>query len=133
MNTVIQEIKEFLFKIFGENTKYFTFVCIPASTKGLNTLRYKLFTLLLCDILNMHNAFDHIIVEKDREAKHLTGKITYGNLKFDEEYFKGKTVLLFDDIITTGRSMNRMKSLLENMGAKVIGAIAIGKTTHTLK
>ena len=49
---------------------------------------------------------------------------------YDEEYFRGKYVLLFDDIVTKGETMLKYKSDMEKMGATVIGGICIGKTKH---
>ena len=51
-------------------------------------------------------------------------------IKYDEEYFRGKYVLLFDDIVTKGETMLKYKSDMEKMGATVIGGICIGKTKH---
>ena len=44
--------------------------------------------------------------------------------------FKDKYVILFDDVITSGRSMENFKRLLEGSGAKVIAGLSIGKTRH---
>lgn len=66
---------------------------------------------------------------RDATPKHLGGD---GNptIEINSNYFRGKYVVLFDDIITSGRSMSRMKSLLESAGANVICGLSIGKTKH---
>ncbi len=48
----------------------------------------------------------------------------------DSIFFKGKYVLLFDDVITSGRSMERLKQKLESVGAIVIAGLSIGRTKH---
>lgn len=49
---------------------------------------------------------------------------------FDREFFKGKYVLLFDDVITKGISMSIFKRKMESLGAIVVGGLALGKTKH---
>lgn len=48
----------------------------------------------------------------------------------DSEYFKDRYVIIFDDLITRGRSMIVMKRDLEKCGAKVICGFSVGKTKH---
>ena len=54
----------------------------------------------------------------------------YSFNQFDENSFKGKFVLLFDDVSTTGASIYNYKMRIEKLGAKVIGACTIGRTKH---
>lgn len=77
----------------------------------------------------MDNAFEHIQVVEDATPKHLGGTGT-PVLHFDENFFKGRYILLFDDVITKGNSMLRFKLKLEALGATVIAGVSIGKTTH---
>ena len=77
----------------------------------------------------MLNAYKHIHFKSDGDAKHLGGT-EKANISFDEDFFKGKYVVMFDDIITSGKSMERMKKKLESFGAVVLGGISIGKTKH---
>lgn len=112
-----------------EYLKYITLACIPASKIKVNELRYKDFSYRLCELTGMNNSFDHIIRIKDKEEKHLGGSSDpLDGIHFDEHYFQGKYVLLFDDVITRGRSMLTFKHKLESMGAIVIGGISIGRT-----
>jgi Predicted amidophosphoribosyltransferases len=46
------------------------------------------------------------------------------------DWFYGKYVLLFDDVITRGRTMLRYKEILERKGAIVVGGFTLGKTKH---
>ena len=119
---IIPMIKDKLFETFGEHDlQYLTLVCIPASTSRKNELRYKKFSNKLCKATGMINSFSQIKREIDIEAKHenldgLPTNILEG-LIFDERFFKGKYVLLFDDIITKGNNMLIMASKLTSLGA----------------
>lgn len=132
LNKVIPMIKDNLLKTFEEkNLKYLTLVCIPASSQLKTQARYKEFSQRICNELGMINAYPHITVTKEKEEKHLGGSdLDINKLHFDEEFFKGKYVLLFDDIITKGKSMVTFKNKMESLGAIVIGGLALGKTKH---
>lgn len=44
--------------------------------------------------------------------------------------FKGKFVVLFDDVRTSGKSLEHERQTLEGFGATVICAITLGQTSH---
>jgi predicted amidophosphoribosyltransferase len=75
----------------------------------------------------MYNGFEHITITKEKEKSHLGGtdKAEYN---IDGNYFNGKYIILFDDVVTRGRSMQEFKQLLENRGATIICALSIGRT-----
>ena len=114
---------------FGNNLRKLVFVPITASTRENNELRYEKFSTMICESTGMTNGYPYIHIVKDAVPKHLGGD---GNptLQFDESSFKGKFVLLFDDVATTGSSIYKYKILIEQLGAKVIGAFTIGRTKH---
>lgn len=132
LNLVIPMLKDKLLKTFeAKNLKYITLVCIPASSQSKTKARYEEFSQRICNELGMINAYPYIVVTEEKEAKHLGGSdLDTKKLHFDEEFFKGKYVLLFDDIITKGKSMIAFKHKMESLGAIVIGGLALGKTKH---
>ena len=58
--------------------------------------------------------------EKNIESVHI--------IKFNRDFFNGKKVLLFDDIITRGFSYARFACEIENFGAEVLGGYFLGRT-----
>lgn len=105
----------------------FTFVCIPASNNDDNERRYKEFSEYVCSELGMRNAFTHIHITKEKTPKHLGGS-DKAEYSYDEYFFSEAQIVLFDDVVTTGGSIERFKSTLEGMKASVICAVSIGKT-----
>ena len=122
---VIEKIKNSF-----DNVDNLTFACIPASTTYSNISRFKSFSKNVCDVLGINNAFDHIKIIKEKSPKHVTNIENYCVLDFDKDFFRGKSVILFDDVVTKGNSMRRFISQLENIGAKVLGCISIGRTYY---
>jgi len=79
----------------------------------------------------MNNAYSHITVVTAKEERRSGGtSIDTSKLSFDDSYFDGKYVLLFDDIITRGDSMRTFKTKMESLGAIVVGGLALGRTKH---
>ena len=51
-------------------------------------------------------------------------------IDFDEDWFSGKSVVTFDDVITRGITWATYADQLENLGAHVIGGIFLAKTHY---
>ncbi len=107
-----------------------TFVCVPASSRSTNEIRYKLFSSKVCESSGVRNAFSYIDIIKEKTPAHLspTHEVEPAEYSFDRWFFNNANVILFDDIITTGRSLAAFKRELESLGANVICAISIGRT-----
>ena len=43
----------------------------------------------------------------------------------DAELMKGKRILVVDDVISTGESLNALETLVEKAGGKIVGRMAI--------
>ena len=129
LENLLPRISQLLSSTFGKDIYKLVLVCIPAANKANHDARYKEFSNKLTELTGMTNSFEHIQIVADATPKHLGGT---GNptLHFDEDFFKDKYVILFDDVITSGRSMIAFKIRLERMGAKVIAGMSIGKTKH---
>ncbi len=132
LDVVIPKIKSKLVATFGmDSLQYLTFVCIPASSAVKTQARYEKFSLRLCSETGMINAYEHMQVIASCQEKKFGGSgISANNVSFDNSFFRGKYVLLFDDVITKGDSMLRFKRKMEELGAVVVGGFSIGKTTH---
>lgn len=105
-----------------------TLVCLPASNAFNHRLRFERFSNDLCQALGMTNGFDHLQILKDHTPTHEGGDLHDGYWHYDGEFFKGKQVLFFDDVITQGHHMKHFGDALEKLGATVVGGIFIGHT-----
>lgn len=108
-------------------------VCIPASTKYAHVRRWKRFSQLLCRKTGAIDGFQYVNVLAGRKRAHTTGEYELAtNIKhlvsFDADFFRGKRVLVIDDIYTTGRSSDAFIAAVERTGATVTGAMFLAKT-----
>lgn len=129
LNLVLPKLVKVINHYFGSKKTKLTLVCIPSSKRIVTERRYKDLAQRLCNATGMSNGYDYVSVTSDGEAKHLGGTSS-AEFGIDNNYFKDRYVLLFDDVITSGSSMERFKRLLECAGATVIGGLSIGKTKH---
>lgn len=134
IKTVFIDLQCALTHFFGNLLPNLTLVCLPASTKQATIRRFKSFSDLVCRELGMINGFDYINITKDglskRDPNNDTGHSIPVEVSIDKDFFKGKYVLLFDDVITSGSTIELFKLKLENVGASVIGAVSVGRTKH---
>ena len=129
LQTVTKLVEDALRSAFGSKTEYLTLVCLTASTQRKTELRYKEFTTQVCKDLNMNNAYSHIQVIEGGSAKHDGGDGS-SRVSYDRYFFSGKYVVLFDDVRTTGHSLEQERQTMEELGAKVICAITIAQTIY---
>ena len=117
---------------FGSLCDTITFACIPACTAVANAIRYEEFAEEVCRLTGATNAYKAITIEGERLAVHenQNGKNIESVyiIKFNRDFFNGKKVLLFDDIITRGFSYARFACALEAFGASVLGGFFLGRT-----
>lgn len=117
---------------FGAETGNVVLACIPASSKAANEARYETFANEVCRLAGTMNAFQAVTIEGERLAIHETrGSKVVSNVQvinFDKDFFKGKKVLVFDDILTQGFSYARFACALESYGAEVLGGYFLGRT-----
>lgn len=111
----------------SNNLSELTLVCIPASTISKNKARYQNFSSELCSSLNMKNAFEYITITREKTESHLGGTDN-AEYSFNKPFFNDSKVVIFDDVVTKGHSMQCFKNILEGLGATVVCAISIGRT-----
>jgi predicted amidophosphoribosyltransferase len=126
-------------KAFSEDVDYLNldspisnwWLCIiPASTKEKTETRFKNFCEKFCELTRMNNGYSLIINKSDRNAVHLQEDRSSVNVleSIDFKDIKGKNILLFDDIYTTGKSFLKVARRLKALGAGEIVGLFLGKT-----
>ena len=135
---VAQMTARHLQELFGSRITSIVFSCVPASTAEKNELRYKRFSERVCELTHAINGYPHMQVSAGRLAVHEhrrdeTEARTTQMADYDTDFFKGKDVLLFDDIITKGISYATTADNLEACGANVLGGLFLAKTFYKVR
>lgn len=136
---VAQMVDSYLKKEYGEEVKDMVFLCVPASRQEVNRSRYKEFCKEVSRLSGIQNGYSHLILMEDRLAIHERRRggekeITKVSIMdFDRAFFKGKKVLVFDDIITTGGSYALFAEEVEKHGAQVVGGLFLARTHYKYK
>ena len=129
---VAQVVAQRLVKMFGAAVTDITLVCIPASSAEKNERRYKTFAAEVSRLTGCANGYEAVKVEGERLAihEHRGSKRLQSTqvISFDKEYFAGRKVVIFDDILTLGHTYARFACALEALGATVIGGLFLGRT-----
>jgi len=129
LNIMIAEFIKQVLEIDHDN-KNFIFCIIPASTTFNNQVRYKKFCNEISNYLKIVNGFEYItrIIDKEKSTKigkgnidPLLGITLHSNL-IDQN------IILFDDVITRGESMAKLKINLLKLGVKSIECFSLFNT-----
>lgn len=134
VDAVLPQLRKVLCHYFGNLVSKLTIVPVLASTKIVSDRRYRDIMERICSELGLYNGYPHLTIKKEGISKNdpsnNTGHSIPPEVEYDHYFFKDKYVILFDDVITSGASMERCKCLLEATGATVIGGLSLGKTKH---
>lgn len=111
----------------ADDLKDLTLVCIPASTRDANRRRYMFFSEQLCRVTGMTNGFQYVSIVREKIPSHQGGREP-GTYAYDQAFFNGRRVLLFDDVLTRGQSSGQVIRELQACGAKVEACVFLAKT-----
>lgn len=135
---VAQRTAERLLTLYGEDCMNIVFSPIPASSSEKNEIRYKAFCQRVCELTSAINGFEHVSVSGERLTVHENRKTEkdvrkVNVIEFDKAFFNGKSVVVFDDVITKGLSYAIYANQLESLGANVLGGMFLARTHYKVK
>lgn len=135
---VAQRTAERLLTLYGEDCMNIVFSPIPASSSEKNEIRYKAFWQRVCELTSAINGFEHVSVSGERLTVHENRKTEkdvrkVNVIEFDKAFFNGKSVVVFDDVITKGLSYAIYANQLESLGANVLGGVFLARTHYKVK
>lgn len=123
---------------YGASCCDIVFSPVPASTNEKNEIRYKAFCQRVCELTGAINGYSHVVVSGERMTIHENRKAEkevrkVNIIEFDGTFFNGKSVIVFDDVITKGLSYATYATQLESLGAKVLGGVFLARTHYKVK
>lgn len=131
--TVADLVCNELRSLTGSVTKEVMLACVPTSNNKKYVKRFARLSELVAAELQQQNAFPYIEIFGFRDAKHLNRDHMVHDdscyqVRLDPHFFQGKKVVIFDDLITSGRSAEAFRQMLEEAGAEVLGGIFLAET-----
>lgn len=120
---------------YGASCADIVFSPVPASTREKNEVRYKAFCQRVCELTGAVNGYEHVSVSGERLSIHENRKAEkeirkVNVLEFDSAFFHGKSVVVFDDVISKGLSYATYAHQLESLGANVLGGLFLARTHY---
>ena len=122
-NIIVESIKK-----EGVNLENTCLMIIPASKLEKTNKRFEYFCSIVAKVLNIENGFNYLSAIEHEETKGTSNKNITPYLTINSEQYKGKNVLLFDDVITSGSSFKQVSAKLLETGAKSVTGIFFQKT-----
>lgn len=129
-------------KIINENVKFDILTCVPTSAKNKKKRGYnqaeliarEVAKLLKCnfcsDVLyRVKENFSQVELSAVERAKNIENSFIVQN----RSVVKGKTILVVDDVLTTGATMSECAKMLKKAGADKVFGITFANTTRKPK
>lgn len=126
-NIAVDFIAYVLDKYFKHTNSTLTFLCAPASTQERYIDRYRDFSKLVSEKTHMTDGFDCLKITNDSEPIHEGGEDPC-EYEIDSEWAKNRLFVLFDDIITTGKTMNTLSIRIKKAGGWPVFGITLAHT-----
>jgi predicted amidophosphoribosyltransferase len=125
---VLEELRRLLNSIHI-SIEDFVLIAIPASTMEKTKKRYEYFLPKLAEKINKTLAANAITTDDHTELKG-TRLSRVKHFHFSPELYRGKGVILFDDVITTGDTFKQTAVKLIDSGASNVIGIFIARTVY---
>ncbi len=120
---------------YGDKARELVVVPVPCSSMAQYRYRFAYFCVVVANTLGQLNPMQHVTILGKRTAAHRnpahTAQEDNYEVQIDTSFFKGKKVVVVDDIVSSGATADRFAQQLEEAGAEVKGGIFFAKTKNT--
>lgn len=118
---------------YGDKAKDLVVVPVPCSSMAQYRFRFSYFCVVVANTLGQLNPMQHVNIlgkrtPAHRTPDHVTAHDDNYQVQIDGDFFKGKKVVVIDDIISSGATADKFAKMLEEAGAEVKGGIFFAKT-----
>ena len=119
---------------YGDKARELVVVPVPCSSMAQYRYRFSYFCVVVSNTLGQLNPMQHVTILGKRTAAHRNPahEVKEDNYKveIDTDFFKGKKVVVVDDIVSSGATADKFAKQLEEVGAIVKGGIFFAKTKN---
>ena len=130
--TILNDMVEIINDIVNGREYEYVICFIPASTKSKTINRFATVARRLTERTGVKATLSGIYKTSDSEAGHIVGKSSNptADFCFDSSVFRGKKIILIDDVITRGRTFVQTANKLMSNGAKSVEGLFVAKTIN---
>lgn len=123
------DVSSYLKEVYGDNLRNMWFCTAQASTSQNAFNRYHGFCQMVSNASGINNGYDLIEVTGEKASAHAGGGVRgdISNLTVSLEV-RGKHIVLFDDVTTSGGTMKNLRNELLRRGAAKVDCLTFGKT-----
>ena len=119
---------------YGDKARELVVVPVPCSSMAQYRYRFAYFCVVVANTLGQLNPMQHVTILGKRSAAHRnpahTAQEDNYQVQLDSDFFKGKKVVVLDDIVSSGATADKFAKQLEEAGAEVKGGIFFAKTKN---
>lgn len=131
-SSIINDMVERVERIVCSSKSDYVICFIPASTRSKTTTRFSAVARRLSERTGVEATLSAITKPFDSLPEHVSGKSDNptDGFCFDTSVFRGKKVILVDDVITRGRTFVHTAEKLLAHGAVSVVGLFVAKTTN---
>jgi len=131
-SSVLQDMADIVDRIVGGRRSDYVICFIPASTASKTTNRYSSVARRLTERTGVQATLFAISKTSDTESGYIAGKSSNptADFCFNPSAFRGKKVILVDDVITRGRTFVQTANKLMSNGASSVEGLFVAKTVN---
>lgn len=125
------EVREWFIEEYGDyRLNRIIFLPIPASNEKINEKRYRKFCEILCKDLKIENGYEYISMKENSFPNHLKGNTKDKKYEFilKEDKLRRRHVIVFDDILTSGKTFCSLATALESLNCKIKLVLFLART-----
>lgn len=130
--TIISKLASCVDRIAGGDKSSFVICFVPASTGWKTSRRYSEVARRLQSMTGVTATLDAIVKPLDGDPGHIAGKTVdpAAEFTFTSDRFRGKNVILIDDVVTRGRTLSSTGDRLLSKGASSVTGLVVAKTVN---
>jgi len=131
-SAILDSLVNYVNRIVCGSKSDYVICFIPASTSYKTSNRFGYVSRRLAERTGVQATLSAITKSSDSEAGHIAGKSSNptSDFVFDPYYFRGKKVILIDDVITRGRTFSDTAIKMINKGASSVVGLFVAKTVN---
>lgn len=131
-SSILNNLVEIINNIASGRKSDYIICFIPASTSSKTTNRFTTVARRLTERTGIQATLSAITKTSDSEAGHIAGKSSNptADFRFNPSLFRGKKVILVDDVITRGRTFVLTADKLIANGASSVEGMFVAKTVN---